>query len=124
MKKSILWLPALAGLMYACGSPSTTTSETTANAPTVEGVAPKAGDVLIASSDCSGCHAQDQKLVGPSYKEIAAKYPATDENIASLAKSIINGGSGKWGDVPMTPHTDMPEDEAKAIAKFILSPAK
>jgi cytochrome c len=74
---------------------------------------------LIAASDCLACHRIDEKLVGPSYKEIAAKYTSKDQEV--LIKSIIEGGSGKWGEVPMTAHPDITKADATEMVKYILS---
>ena len=79
------------------------------------------GDVLVQNSDCVGCHNKDEKMVGPSYKEIAAKYPKTDANIDLLADKIINGGSGNWGQVPMQAHVGLSKDDAKEMVKYILA---
>jgi len=52
---------------------------------------------------------------------VAAKYEATDANIDMLADKIIEGGSGHWGDVPMTAHAGMSKENAKLMVKYILS---
>lgn len=82
------------------------------------------GEKLIGEKDCLTCHKVDIKLVGPSYTDVSKKYPATDENIAMLADKIIKGGTGNWGEVPMTAHPDLPLDDAKEMAKYILSIGK
>lgn len=79
------------------------------------------GAGLIAASDCLTCHKVDMKVVGPSYKEVAAKYEATDANIEKLADKIIAGGSGVWGEVPMQAHPNVSKDDAKEMVKYILS---
>lgn len=79
------------------------------------------GAQLIAASDCLGCHKEQEKLVGPAYKDVAAKYPPTQENIDKLAKKVISGGSGVWGEVPMTPHPNLALNDAKEMVKYILS---
>ncbi len=79
------------------------------------------GEKLIAKSDCIGCHKVDKKLIGPSYLEIAKKYPLNDKNIAYLTGKIIKGGSGVWGSIPMSAHASLKKDDAKAMAKYILS---
>lgn len=79
------------------------------------------GEKLIAKSDCIGCHKIDKKLIGPSYLDIASKYPNNDKNINYLAGKIIKGGSGVWGSIPMAAHASMKKEEAKTIAKYILS---
>lgn len=82
------------------------------------------GETLIAAKDCLTCHKVELKLVGPAYIDVAKKYPATEENIAMLADKIIKGGTGNWGEVPMTPHPDIPVDDAKEMVKYILSTGK
>ncbi len=79
------------------------------------------GAQLLASSDCLGCHKEQEKLVGPAYKEVAAKYPATEENIDKLANKVITGGSGVWGSVPMSAHPNLALNDAKEMVKYILS---
>ncbi len=79
------------------------------------------GAELIKKSDCLSCHKEDVKLLGPAYQEVAAKYPATEENIELLAGKIIKGGSGNWGDIPMAPHPTISENDAKEMVKYILS---
>jgi cytochrome c len=85
------------------------------------GDAASKGAGLIAASDCLTCHKIDMKVVGPSYKEVAAKYEATDANIEKLADKIIAGGSGVWGEVPMQAHPNVSKDDAKEMVKYILS---
>jgi cytochrome c len=77
------------------------------------------GESLMAGSDCSTCHRPDMKLVGPSFKEIANKYTAAD--VDKLAAKVIKGGSGSWGDVSMTAHVGLSEDDAKEMVKYILT---
>lgn len=79
------------------------------------------GEELITKSDCLTCHKIDVKMLGPAYQDVAAKYPATDENINLLAGKIIKGGAGNWGDIPMTPHPTISQDDAKEMAKYVLS---
>lgn len=79
------------------------------------------GAELIKKSDCLSCHKEDVKLLGPAYQDVAAKYPATEENIELLAGKIIKGGSGNWGDIPMAPHPTISENDAKEMVKYILS---
>lgn len=77
------------------------------------------GLALIEGADCLGCHKIDSKLVGPSYQEIADRY--TEADLDQLAKKIIEGGKGSWGEVPMTPHSGMSEETAQKMVKYILS---
>jgi cytochrome c len=79
------------------------------------------GEKLIAKSDCVGCHKLDKKLIGPSYLDIAKKYASNEKNVAYLSGKIIKGGSGVWGTIPMAAHTSLKKDDAKSMAKYILS---
>lgn len=79
------------------------------------------GELLIAKSDCVGCHHKVNKLIGPAYTEVAKKYPKTEKNITYLADKIIKGGAGVWGKIPMTPHAKISQGDAKLMAKYILS---
>jgi cytochrome c len=76
---------------------------------------------LIASSDCLTCHKVDEKVTGPSYREVSQKYEATDANIEMLANKVKKGGSGVWGQAMMTPHDTLSLDDAKVMVKYILA---
>lgn len=80
-----------------------------------------AGKALLQKSDCTACHKQDVKLIGPAFLDIAKKYPATEANYLLLAGKIINGGSGVWGQIPMSPHPSVSQSDAKKMVKYILS---
>lgn len=79
------------------------------------------GEKIMAKQDCATCHKIDKKVIGPSYLDIAKKYPMNDKNISYLSDKIIKGGSGVWGAIPMAPHAALKKDDAKKIAKYILS---
>ena len=79
------------------------------------------GSNLIASNDCLTCHKVDEKSTGPSFRQIAGKYALNQGNIENLANKIIKGGKGLWGDVAMTPHPNLPEQQAEEMARYILS---
>lgn len=83
--------------------------------------APAFADAALAKSkNCMACHAEDKKLVGPAYKDVAAKYAGNGEAAAMLAGKIKNGSSGVWGPVPMPPNA-VSEEEAKKLAAWVLS---
>jgi cytochrome c len=84
-------------------------------------VQPSEGEKIMAKQDCATCHKIDKKVIGPSYLDIAKKYPMNDKNISYLSDKIIKGGSGVWGGIPMAAHTALKKDDAKKIAKYILS---
>jgi cytochrome c len=79
------------------------------------------GEALVNAADCKTCHAKDNKIVGPGHKEVAVKYEFTKANVSMLADKIINGGSGNWGDIPMTAHPDISKADAEKMAMYVLS---
>ncbi len=79
------------------------------------------GKLLISKSDCLACHKDDAKMLGPSYLEIAKKYPATEVNYKLLSKKIMEGGSGNWGKIPMSPHANLAPADAKKMVQYILA---
>ena len=80
------------------------------------------GLALVGKSDCLTCHKIDDKLIGPSYKEIANKYAgAPNDVVTALARTIIQGGSGNWGNVPMTPHPSISQEDAETMVRYILT---
>nr|AUN37932.1 cytochrome c551/c552 [uncultured bacterium] len=87
----------------------------------VEEIQPSEGEVIMKKLDCATCHKMDKKVIGPSFLDIAKKYPTNEKNINYLSDKIIKGGSGVWGAIPMAPHATLKKDEAKKIAKYILS---
>jgi cytochrome c len=76
---------------------------------------------LAQKKNCLACHATDKKIVGPSYKDVAAKYAGQKDAVAKLAEKIQKGGSGVWGPVPMPPNTQVNADEAKQLATWVLT---
>ena len=76
---------------------------------------------LAKQKNCLACHATDKKLVGPSYKDVAAKYKGDKDAAAKLAKKIREGGVGVWGQVPMPANPQVNEQEAASLAKWVLS---
>lgn len=121
MRTKLLVLSAVTLLFAACGGNSETTETASTTAPAPAAGTKSAGEVLIAKSDCIGCHHTENKIIGPSYVDIAKKYEANKENIALLADKIVNGGKGVWGTVPMTPHPNVSEADAKEMVTYILS---
>jgi len=78
-----------------------------------------APDQMPGKYGCTGCHAVDHKVVGPSFKDVAAKYRGKDVE-ATLVEKVKNGGSGVWGQIPMTPNPQVPDPDLHAIVKWIL----
>ena len=91
-----------------------------ASALLLAGVAQADAD-LAKNSGCLNCHNVDTKLVGPSLKDIAAKYADQADASAYLADKIVKGSSGVWGPIPMPPNAAVSADNAKVLADFILT---
>lgn len=79
------------------------------------------GKVLISYSDCNECHKEESDAKGPSFTDIAKRYPIRQVYIDLLARKVINGGSGVWGYPVMGAHPKLPLEEAQAMVAFILS---
>ncbi|MFN3375260.1 MAG: c-type cytochrome [Burkholderiaceae bacterium] len=83
---------------------------------------PAFADMALATSkNCMACHAVDKKLVGPSYKDVAAKYAGQKDAVDKLAAKIIKGGKGVWGEVGMPANPQVNEAEAKKLAAWVLT---
>ena len=80
-----------------------------------------ASEELAKKHACFACHAVDKKLVGPSYKDVAAKYRADKGADAKLFDKVKKGGTGVWGQVPMPPNGAVPDADVKALVKWIMS---
>lgn len=76
---------------------------------------------LAQKKNCLACHAADKKLVGPSYKDVAAKYAGQKDAAAKLAEKIQKGGVGVWGQVPMPANPQVNAEEAKQLATWVLT---
>jgi len=124
MKKMLTTL-AIAAVLFACNSSSTEDKKADEKKADSVAVAPAENHdkaiELIGSSDCLTCHKVEEKVNGPSYRDVAAKYEATEANIDTLVNKVINGGSGVWGAMAMTPHPTLSKEDARLIVKYILS---
>ena len=80
-----------------------------------------ASDELAKKHACFACHTLDKKMVGPSYKDVAAKYRSDKGAAAKLAEKVKNGSQGVWGNVPMPPNSAVPDADVKALVSWILS---
>ncbi len=79
------------------------------------------GKTLMENSDCKSCHLIDKKSIGPNYKEVAEKYKDDPNAVEYLAKKIVDGGGGVWGEVNMAAHPQLSQGEAVEMVKYILS---
>jgi len=80
----------------------------------------KKGYEVVKGSDCMTCHLIDEKNVGPAWRDVANKYAGQDTAVRYLAHKIITGGSGVWGQVPMAAHPTFTQEQAEAVAKYVL----
>ena len=80
-----------------------------------------ASDELAKKHACFACHTVDKKMVGPSYKDVAAKYRSDKDAAGKLAQKVKNGSQGVWGNVPMPPNAAVPDADINALVKWILS---
>jgi cytochrome c len=81
----------------------------------------KAADELMKKNACIACHAIDKKMVGPAYKEVAAKYRGQKDAEPKLVEKVKKGGVGVWGQVPMPPNPAVSDADAKALVAWILT---
>ena len=75
---------------------------------------------LAKSSGCFSCHSAAEKVLGPSYASVAAKYADDKDAVASLVQSIQYGSKGKWGRIPMPPHASLGKDDLNLLSRWVL----
>ena len=110
--------------VLAASAPSTQTAQV-APAPASPASVTKpsaAADVqaLLNANACLSCHAIAQKIVGPSYQDVSARYKGDAQALSKLEASIRQGSVGKWGDAPMPPYAALNDAQVKALAGFVL----
>jgi S-disulfanyl-L-cysteine oxidoreductase SoxD len=90
--------------------------------PAVAEAKPAKVDVadLAKRKACLSCHGIDKKIVGPAFREVAQRYKGRPEAQAQLLESLRKGSSGRWGPIPMPPNPDLPEQDARALVRWIL----
>lgn len=76
---------------------------------------------LAQQKNCLTCHSVDKKVVGPAYKDVAAKYAGDKTAVDKLTQKVMKGGSGVWGQVPMPANPQVSEAEAKKLVQWVLS---
>lgn len=104
MKRVLVALAAGAGLIAASGAQ-----------------AADAAEGLLKQNACTACHAIDKKMVGPAYKDVAAKYRGQKDAEAKLIDKVKKGGVGVWGQVPMPPNPGVKDADAKTLVQYVLS---
>ena len=123
--KKLIYLLAIVALASCGGKKETTEKEDFASADDKQKTSSAAqiaeGDALVKGSDCKTCHHATNKIIGPSHLDVAKKYDFTEANVKLLAKKIIEGGQGVWGEIPMTPHIGITQVDAEKMARYVLS---
>ena len=76
---------------------------------------------LAQKKNCLACHAVDKKVLGPAYKDVAAKYAGQKDAVDKLAAKVLKGGTGVWGNIPMPANPQVTEAEAKQLVTWILT---
>ncbi|CAN5829019.1 c-type cytochrome [soil metagenome] len=76
---------------------------------------------LAKAKNCMACHAVDNKVVGPGYKDVAKKYAGDKTAEDKLVKKVLKGGSGVWGAIPMPANPQVTEAEAHTLVKWVLA---
>ena len=92
-----------------------------AAALTVAVMPAQASPELAKKHACLACHTVDKKLVGPAYKDVAAKYRSDPAAQGKLVDKVKKGSQGVWGQVPMPPNSNVPDGDVQALVKWILS---
>jgi cytochrome c len=80
-----------------------------------------ANEKLAQSSGCMTCHGVDKKVIGPAYKDVAAKYRGNKAAEADLIKHVKAGSKGVWGDIPMPPNAHVKDEDIKTLVQWVLS---
>ncbi|MGZ5080693.1 MAG: c-type cytochrome [Usitatibacter sp.] len=80
-----------------------------------------ANEDLMKKNACNACHSVDKKIVGPAFKDVAAKYRGNAKAEAMLVDKVKKGGSGVWGQVPMPPNAQVKDEDVKTLVKWVLS---
>jgi cytochrome c len=80
-----------------------------------------ANEELAKKNACTACHAIDKKVVGPAFKEVAAKYRNDKGAEADLIKKVKAGGKGVWGDIPMPPNAHVKDEDIKTLVVWVLA---
>ncbi|WKZ58078.1 MAG: cytochrome c class I [Cyclobacteriaceae bacterium] len=107
--------------LMACGSKQETSEQQDEPVQLSTSQLAAIGKILVDESDCKTCHHPTNKIIGPAHTDVAKKYEFNDENIKLLAKRIIEGGLGVWGEIPMNAHPDLSQEDAEKMAIYVLS---
>ncbi len=121
--KTIPILAVFTMMFFSCGGSSEKNKEDGTSAVTDITQSPdyQKGLALVGKNKCLTCHGVNETITGPPYSQIAKKYAGLPDSIIThLAKKVISGGTGVWGEIVMTPHEGLSEADAEAMVKYIL----
>jgi len=118
--KVLICFSAISIFILSCGGKSEQTESTT-EATATQSDPIKEGEKLVSENDCKTCHHPTNKIIGPSHTDVAKKYEFTAANVDLLADHIIKGSTGVWGEIPMNAHADLSPEDAKKMARYVLS---
>lgn len=76
---------------------------------------------FVRGNGCFSCHAAAEKIVGPAFQSVSAKYAGDKDAVATLSQSIRNGSTGKWGRAAMPPHASISNDDLKKLATWVMA---
>jgi cytochrome c551/c552 len=107
------------GGMTATASTTAATGAGSKSAP--DSAMPANPEALLDANNCSSCHAVDQKVVGPAFKDVAKKYAGNPDALKLVVANIRAGGGGKWGPVPMPPFPQLSQHDVEVLARYVLS---
>jgi cytochrome c len=77
-------------------------------------------EALLKQHNCTQCHGIDKKIIGPPYKDVAAKYKGQKDAAATLAKRVKAGSKGIWGPIPMPPNAAVSDADIKVMVDYVL----
>jgi cytochrome c len=92
--------------------------------PKLAAAEPQSPLALAKAQNCLACHAVAQKMVGPAFRDVAARYKGNTKAEALLSTKISQGGMGNWGAIPMPAQPQLANDDVKTLARWILDGAK
>ncbi len=119
--KNFLTAVLCIGLLAACGGGDKKNKAPSSQTDITQNPDYQKGLTLVAKNKCLQCHAVEETITGPPYRQIGKKYAnMPDTIITHLAKKVISGGNGVWGQIFMTPHSALSMEDAEAMVKYVL----
>jgi cytochrome c len=92
-----------------------------ATAPAFAALDEAAAEALMKKHKCANCHTLDRKVIGPAYRDVAAKYKNDQKALAKLMQKVKQGGAGAWGPIAMPPNDTVPAADIEALVAWILT---